>query len=338
MRRAVFAAALFAGLSFAPAPSFAQTKVGTTVGAFLGIEPSARFSGLGNTGVGAASGIESAYFNPAAIGTLSGASAMFTHAFWFGDISYDFAAAAIPLRRWGTLYASVTSLNSGEIDVRTVDRPLGTGERYTVGDIAVGLGYGRRVTQRFTTGLQLTYARERIWNSSQDFVTFSVGTVYDLTTSGLKLGTCLSNLGTRSQISGRDLAIQYDETPDVYGDNGALPGVQLTDAYPVPLLFRVGLSYPVDTGADGRLLLLADALHPNDNTESVNTGAEWTWRDLLSLRAGWQALFQEDSELGPTLGFGVRGVYDDNAYRFDYAWADHDHLQETHRLTFVLAF
>jgi hypothetical protein len=57
----------------------AQSKTGTAIGTFLLIEPSARIAGMGNAGVTTYSEIQSAYFNPAAIGELSGSGAQFTH-------------------------------------------------------------------------------------------------------------------------------------------------------------------------------------------------------------------------------------------------------------------
>jgi hypothetical protein len=168
-------------------------------------------------------------------------------------------------------------------------------------------------------------------------MTLTVGTVYTLTGSGLRLGSSISNLGTDSQFTGRDLAIQFDNNPDIFGDNSALPGEQFTGDFPVPILFRVGLSYPHRVGSQSELLLSVDALHPNDNTESINVGAEWSWKGALALRGGYQTLFEDDSELGLTFGFGLQGDFADSEYQFDYAWAGHEHLSETHRFTLVLA-
>ena len=319
-------------------PVHAQTKTGTTIGQFLAIEPGARSAAMGNTGVALHEGIQAVYYNTAALGSLDGSAVQFTHSEWFAGIDYDYAAAALPIRGVGTFFASVTSLNSGDIEVRTVDRPLGTGERYTVSDLAVGLGFGRRITSRFSAGLQVNYAHESIWHSSLNLLTFNVGTVYRLSEGGTRLGAGISNLGTRSGYSGRDLAIQYDADPDRYGDNSTLPGEQLTDEYPVPILFRVGLGFPRTVGETNRLLFLVDAFHPSDNTESVSVGGEWTYKETLSLRAGYQHLFQEDSELGATLGVGLGGGLGDARFQFDYAWAEHTRLSETHRMTFTLAF
>lgn len=331
----IAATALISALALAGSAS-AQTKTGTSMAQFLGIEPSARAAAMGNAGASLVSGIEAVWFNAGAIATLDRPAVLFSHGDWFAGINFNYAAAALPVKGVGTLFASVTTLNSGEIDVRTVAQPHGTGERYDVRDIAVGLGYGRRLSGRIATGFQINYVSERIWHASQEMVTFGIGTVYALTDSGMQLGAALSNLGTKSRYSGPALAIQYDADPGVHGDNSALPAEQLTDEFPVPLLFRVGLSYPHRIGDRNQLLFSVDVLHPNDNTESANLGAEWNWNDALALRAGYQTMFQTDSELGLTLGLGLRGGLAENHFRLDYAWADHDRLAETHRLTLTL--
>lgn len=314
----------------------AQSKTGTTTAAFLGIEPSARTAAVGNAGVALREGIDAVYFNPGAIGRLHRSALLFTHSPWYADIQYNYAAGALPVGGWGTLFASLTALDSGEIAVRTVEQPHGTGERYTASDVAVGLGFGRQVTERFSTGFQLNYVSQTIWHTSQSFVTFNIGTVYEISSSGLAIGSAISNAGTSSRYAGQDLAIQFDNDPDTFGDNSALPGEQLTDSFGVPLLFRVGISYPYQTSPHGRLLLMLDALHPNDNAESVNAGMEWTWQDALSLRGGYQTLFQSDSDLGLTFGLGLKHAMRANHFRFDYAWAGHERLNETHRFTLIL--
>lgn len=322
----------------APDPAGAQSKAGTTLFQFLKIEPGARGAAMGNAGAALSSNLDCAYFNPAVVGGVRRVEATFTHSEWFAGINYDYAAAAIPVSDFGTLLASVTAMSSGEIDVRTVDQPLGTGERYTVSDVAVGVGYGQQITSRFVAGIQVRYVTERIWNASVQAVVFDLGTVYRLREDGLLMGFSLSNLGTRAAFGGRGLAIQYDADPDRYGDNGALPAYQVTDDFMVPLQMRLGLSYPRQTGADSRILLAVDALHPNDNAESVNAGVEWSWRDSFALRAGYQTLFDDASDLGLTLGFGVQTDVGRSRAHLDYGWADHDLLGATHRFTLLLGF
>ena len=260
------------------------------------------------------------------------------HSAWIADITYDHVAGAMPLGKWGNGFMAITSLNSGDIQVRTVSSPLGTGEQYHVSDIAIALGFGREITDRFSAGVQVTYVQETIWHTSLSTATFSAGTMFRVSERGLHLGASLSNFGTQGRYSGNDLRVTYDNDPLIHGDNGQLPANVFTDAYSVPIVFRVGLGLPVALGPAMRLNLAADAFHPNDNTESLSAGAEFAYRNRFALRCGYQNAFQQDSEEGLTAGGGFEGNVQDYAYRLDYAWADHGRLGGTHRVSLGLTF
>jgi hypothetical protein len=336
----VVRACLFPALAMVWVAEFAhaQTKTGTATGQFLLIEPSARIAAMGNAGVALLGGLDAVYFNPAATVTEERIGLQVTHSEWLAGINYDYVAFALPLGRWGVGHASVTALGSGDIEVRTVAQPLGTGEVFSVSDLAVGLGYARRITDRFSAGLRISYVQETIWNSSLHTATLDFGTLYALSDNGLHIGAGLSNFGTKAQYDGRDLHILYDNDPDRFGDNSALPGERFTDEFPLPVLFRVGLGLPVRFPPSGRLMLAATALHPSDNGESLDLGAEFEYREMIAVRAGYQNLFLEDSEVGLTAGGGFRGDLEERAYRLDYAWADHGRLGDTHRITLGFSF
>ena len=319
-------------------PAFGQSKTGTTIGQFLLIEPSARIAGMGNAGVSMRDGLDAVYFNPAVIGLLRNHNVQFSHSAWLADITYDYVAFSLQAGKWGSVVASVTALNSGQIDVRTVAQPLGTGERFSVSDVAIGVGYGRQITDRFSAGGRVTWLQETIWHSSLNTVVFDLGTLYQVSDRGLRIGASLSNFGTRGRFNGRDLAIVYDGDPTRYGDNGALPGEAYTDAFAVPTIFRVGVGMPFRLSPQASLQLAVDAFHPSDNTEGMSAGAELEYARRFALRAGWQDAFQRDTEFGLTLGGGVRGKLDVYGYRVDYGWAEHRQLGSTHRVTIGLTF
>ena len=319
-------------------PAWGQSETGTTLAQFMLIEPSARIAGMGNAGVSLYEGLDAAYYNPAAIGRVNQMSLEFSHSEWLADISYDYAAFALPFGGYGTPYISVTALNSGEMDVRTVDHPLGTGERFSVTDVGIALGYGRQITQRFAVGGQVTWVQETIWHTSTSTAMFNLGTLYRISATGLHVGSSLSNFGTHGQYGGRDLRVTYDADPARNGDNGTLPSEQFTGDFPVPALFRVGVGYPVRLNEQTRLQLALDAFHPSDNTESASLGAELDYRRALAVRLGYQNAFQKDSEVGLTLGAGWRGELANYGYRLDYAWADHGRLGNTQRITLGFNF
>ncbi len=335
MKRELFLSGLFL---LAATTAFGQSKTGTSVGQFLLIEPSARVAAMGNAGSTMYGEIQAAYYNPAAIGLFAVNGVQFTHSPWIADISYDFAGVGVTLGNFGNLYASVTSLNSGEIDVRTVEQPLGTGERYSVTDLAFGLGYGRRISDQFSVGVQVTYLQETIWHSSMYAFALNVGTLYRISENGLHIGASISNFGTRAKFNGTDLRVLYDQNTANYGDNANLPAELFTDDFPLPILFRVGLGMPLVIDDANKIHVAVDAFHPSDNTESISTGAEWAYDNTLFLRGGYQNLFMQDSEVGLTLGAGLQYTLDVYTVNFDYGWADHGRLKETHRFTLGITF
>ncbi len=317
---------------------WAQSKTGTTIGQFLLIEPSARYAGMGNAGVASSEEIGACYYNPGALGALRGYGLQVSHSEWLADISYDYVAGLVQLGEVGNLLFTVTSLQSGEIDVRTVEQPLGTGERYRVSNIALGVGYGRQVTDRFSMGVQISYVQETIWHSSLATAAINVGTLYRLTAGGVRLGASISNFGLAARYQGRDLRIQYDNDPRRYGDNSSLPGEIYTERFPLPVLFRVGLSWPIRLNQRYQLCAAVTAFHPSDNTESISFGAELGMFGGVALRAGYQNLFLQDSEVGLTLGAGARVALGDSELQIDYAWADHGRLQSTQRFSLGFVF
>ncbi|GAB5536621.1 MAG: hypothetical protein Rubg2KO_28700 [Rubricoccaceae bacterium] len=314
----------------------AQTKTGTTTMGFLHIEPSPRMAAQGNAGATAREGVMSAYYNPGALGFLRGSSAEFAHSEWLADIDFNYAGVAIN-NGSQTLALTVTQLSSGEMDVRTADQPEGTGERFSVNDLAIGVGYGRQFTDRFAGGVQVKYIREQIWHTAASTVALDMGVIYELPFKAV-LGASLTNFGTRSRFSGRDLRVRFDQDPDTFGDNDNLPAALETEDFALPIFFRVGMSMPVEVGANSRVTLSADAYQPSDNSNSISLGGEWTYANLISARAGYQNLFLEDGEEGLTVGGGLKAKISGFGVRADYSWGEHATIGDMQRFSIGLDF
>jgi len=113
----------------------------------------------------------------------------------------------------------------------------------------------------------------------------------------------------------------------------------LMEQFSLPLLFRIGLAWDAFISADHRLVISTDAAHPNDNSEYLNFGTEYSFRDLIALRVGYRNLFEVDGEQGLTFGGGINIRIDRSLRaRFDYAYADFGRLEQTHWFTFDLSF
>jgi hypothetical protein len=278
------------------------------------------------------------FYNPGALGSLVQSDLQFTHNIWFGDIVLNHAVAAFHLGERSTVALAVTHLSSGDIDVRTVEQPNGTGERYSVTDLQIGAGFGMMITDRFSCGIEVSYATERIWHSSIGLFGVSLGTLYRLSQDGLRIGASLVNFGTKGSFDGTDLRVRYDLDATRYGDNGSLPASLLTDQFSLPIVFRVGAGYPWHIDGSNVVDVAVDAVNPSDNSPAINVGAEWLYRGVFALRAGYAGLFQSDNDFGMTAGAGV--VWDGLGYdlRVDYSWAMHWHLGAIQRVALGFAF
>jgi hypothetical protein len=290
--------------------------------------------------VAVADDIGSLYWNPAGIARIRGGEATFSNTRWIADIAFNHAGVVVPMGGLGVLGAQATFLTMDDMLRTTILEPEGTGETFSAGSSAFALSYGRRLTDRFSIGFTAKYIQERIYHSSATGVAFDVGTLFDTQFEGMKIGMSISNYGTKMRMDGRDLLIQTDVDPTVSGNNQNINANLQTDAFDLPLLFRVGVSVDVLKGLyNSRLVLALDALHPNDDVECVNVGAEYVYGDLVSLRCGYKSLFARDSEEGLSFGGGVRcRVAGSTAVKLDYAWGDFGILNQIQKFSVGLCF
>ena len=321
----------------------AQSKTGTTIGQFLKIEPSSRIASLGNAGSSMWGEISSVFYNPASLGRIQGSDIQFTFNKWLADIVYNYAAVGVNVEGIGTFAFIATVLNSGDMEVRTVEQPEGTGEKFDVNNLALGVGYGLMITDRVSIGLQGNFISETIWHSSIYTFGFNLGIQYEIIAEGLSIGASLSNFGGDAAYDGRDLYVNYDMDEEVYGDNDHLPAELRTDAFSLPVIFRAGISYQYKFNEDYSILAAIDAMHPNDNSESLNLGLELNLLKYVFLRGGYRNLFldewKDEQEGGLTLGAGFKIDFD-NSYnvRFDYAYSDYGRLNAANRFTLSMRF
>ncbi len=310
------------------------SKTGTVAAPFLEIPVGPAAVAMGNAFVSLSNDASALYWNPSGLATLEQGEVLAAHTSWIANTRFDFAALALPLGGFGSLGLSITSLSMDDMKVTTVDKPDGTGEFFSAGDIAAGLSYSRELTDRFTIGFTAKYIQQTIWHESANAFALDVGTLFrtDLI-GGMTIGASLSNFGTPMQMTGRDTRQFGRIDPTKEGTNGQIPEDIETDSWDLPLLFQIGVSTsPIKTDTY-RLTVAMDALHPNDNYESVNAGGEFAYQNFLFLRGGYNALFLPDAEGGLSLGFGISSssfLSGSTQLRFDYAYRDMGRLESIH--------
>lgn len=318
---------------------FSQTKVGSTAAQFLGVPVGPRAISMGGAFVATANDVTSLYWNPAGASRMEANSALFAHTRWFADIDYNWAGAVLNLGGMGSLGMSITYLDYGEMEVTTLAEQDGTGEFFSANDMALALTYAMNLTDRFSIGGTIKYVNQKIWNSSASGVGMDLGVLFLSDIYGLRIGASITNFGTDMQIDGKDLYVQHDIDPNNFGNNDQILATLNTDAYPMPLTFRVGLATDVLDLEDHRFTLGVDALHPNDNAESLNVGAEYVFNNLIAIRAGYKSLFLDNTEDGLTLGVGLNYDFSPGlGFFLDYAYQDFGILDYTQHFAIGVKF
>ncbi|MGE5364157.1 MAG: PorV/PorQ family protein [Bacteroidota bacterium] len=309
------------------------SKSGTTAAVFLEIPVGARAIGMGGAYVSIADDATATYWNAAGIARAEANMVSVVHTEWLADTKFDHASVVFGLGSIGVLGFSYTSLSMPDMIVRTVEKPEGTGERFSAGDISVGVSYARDVTDRFSIGFTAKYIQQTIWHETASGFAIDAGTIFrtDLL-NGLVIGASISNFGTSMQLDGRDTRSfgRIDDTKQ--GSNERIPFNIELESWDLPLLFQIGLSTSLIKDKNYNILVAVDALHPNDNYESVNLGTEISFMQVFFLRAGFNSLLLKDREGGLTLGVGLETgrLFNNTSVGFDYAYRDFGRLKNIH--------
>lgn len=305
------------------------SKVGTTSAQFLKIGVGARAMGLGGSFTSIANDVSTIYWNPAGIANMKGVSIGFTHSQWFADISHDFAGVVVPVSDGDFIALQATTLNTGEQEVTTVANPDGTGIFYDVRDLAIGLSYARQLSDRFLVGISAKYVMQSMYNEQASSLTLDLGSYLKTGFHNLIIGMAISNFGGTMKLDGRDLITIADVNTTVSGNYN--PDARLkTEEYPLPLIFRVGLSMdfiggddPLVSSDDNRFTLAIEGTHLNDNNERFNVGAEYSWTETVFLRAGYKINYDAENW---AFGAGINIPIGNQDFVFDYAFIEFQDL------------
>lgn len=330
---------VFSFISFINAQNVSKT--GTTAANFLDISVGAPAVGMGGAFVSLSNDVTALYWNASGIANLEKHEVVLNHINWIADTKYDFVGVALNLGGFGTLGLSFISLSMDDMMVRTVEKPEGTGEYFSAQDIAVGLTYSKKLTDRFSIGFTGKYIQQNIWHMSATAFALDIGTLFrtDLL-GGMVIGASLSNFGTSMQLDGRDTRyfIRVDDTK--MGSNERIPTNIEMDSWDLPLRFRIGVSTKAINTENYELTIAIDAVHPNNDYQSMNFGAEFGFMQFLFFRAGYQNAFLIDSEGGLSFGVGVNSkmLFSETVVKFDYAYSDFGRLENVHMFSIALQF
>ncbi|MFB0515532.1 MAG: PorV/PorQ family protein [Candidatus Neomarinimicrobiota bacterium] len=290
-----------------------KQKIAQTGYQFLSIGSNAQAAALADAMTTMPLGSSSLFYNPAGIAHMDVFfDAMMGRNYWIADITHNaFAVAINPWNgRYGALGVSLINVDYGEF-LGTMVWPNDKGyidtEIFTPSALALGVGYGLRLSERFAVGGQVKYATQ--------YLGWAVTSVDEA--DSLALNKAVSNavaydFGTLYRTGFKDLVFGMS----VRNFSNEIKYVY--ESFQLPLTFRIGASLDLfnfwgNRPADQSLMLMVDAAHPRSHPEHVNFGVEYSLKEMLHIRGGYM-LNMDEQDLSFGLGLNLLSFALDYAY------------------------
>ncbi len=302
------------------------TKVATTSANWLKLETGARGVGMAGAMVASAQGISGLSYNPASIGFIEGSELYYSKTNYLAGITHSTLAYGTQISPTDKVALHLFSFNSGSMEVTNAFFPDGTGEEFEVEGLSLRGTYSKILTDRLKFGFSIKYIRESIYTTSMQTVALDIGSNFDTGIYGIVLGMSVSNFGPEVQFHGEGLEQQVADTLSV---DGTLSRV--TEKFPIPMSFRVGLSKEVFNNEVHKLTIAADGVNPVDYVVTGNVGLEYSWLQLAYVRLGTH--LNHD-----TASFTAGGGVKIGSISVDYAFANYGILEDTHQFGLTFGF
>ncbi len=296
--------------------TFSQTfkKTATAGFTFLEIPATARTAALGEASVALSDVNSSAVFdNPAALG--------------FSDMAHSFSASYSPwladIKNYSSSYSIKTDFGVFGVgfvmfDYGSMPRTVvAAGQKvydvigsFDANSLSLGLSYSKKLTDKFSFGVTVKYAQEKIDVYKASNLLFDGGMLYYTGFGSLRIAASIQNFGVNAKF--------------------------INDEFKMPSVLKLGAAMEVigDMASEYRVTLIVQALHPNDNSEKLNVGGEFSWNNYITLRGGYKFFYDEETY---SLGLGVDPQLS-VPVSFDFAYSAYGRLGNISRFTLQLGF
>ena len=292
---------------------------------FLSTSVDARASALGSALTAEMQGSSvSMFYNPASMAFMPGRfHAAAGNLAFIADIAYNQASIAF---RPGGGNVGVVGISFVNVDygdfigtVRSSDeqgfKETGT---YSPTAMAVGLGYARSFSDRFSADANIKIALQDLGTDFVTSQTFETGAVQS--TDSYSASTVAFDFGVLYSTGFRSLVIAMSAR------NFSSEHIYVRERFELPLTFQIGVAMDLvdltSINPDMHALKLhVDAQRPRDFAEHVRIGLEYTFMGIVSLRGGFEQAGVSE-EQGFSAGAGL--WYERGGTRFgaDYTYTD----------------
>lgn len=301
-------------------PVLGGQRAGISTAQFLKIGVGGRAAALGESFVAISDDASALYWNPAGLAQFSENQIIFSHNIWLVDINHDFLGAVYHLDTDNTFGISLTSLSMDKMPVTTEFAPFGNGEYFGFSDIALSVSYARRMTEQFSFGGTVKYIEETLDKLKMRGIMIDIGTYYRTGLGSTRFAVAVSNFGAELAPDGEVILVGNRNKSD-------------WQSFAPPTMFRIGFAFEPYESEEHIVTTSIQLNHPNDNSENVSLGVEYSWSKILFLRGGYKINVEEQNY---SFGAGVNVPISIAEFTFDYAFANFERLGSAHRFSIIL--
>jgi hypothetical protein len=315
----------------------AQVKLGQTGFQFLSVGVDARGTAMGDAFTTIEGTSAALFYNPAGIARMNSLFDLTVSQHeWIADIQYLSGSLALNFAqgRYGVIGLTYLVLDYGEfLGTRVADNEQGFIDTGTFSPTAtaIGLGYAIELSEHFSIGGQIKYAYQSLGSS---IVRANLEDPFDMTPmeKDYAIGVMVFDFGTRYATGYRSLVFGMSVR------NFSKEVQYELESFQLPLTFKFGLSMNVfdffhNVSDIHKLYVSVDAAHPRSGPEYLNIGGEYTFQELIAVRAGYITNTINDQS-GLTAGIGIQKF----GVGLDYAYTPYTLFPDIHRISLRVSF
>jgi hypothetical protein len=286
-------AALVVSVAVAPADAGFK-RLGASGYTFLKVAQGARSAAMGDAYGAVANDASAVFWNPAGLVYVEDREFTSTYTKWLVNSAFYSGAFAMTTDL-GTFAISFIQFVPDEIEETTPFAPGGTGRMLDAGDIAVGFGYAKRLTDRFSLGGHLQYVQEQLDFDSGSTLNFSLGSMFFTGFRSSRIAMTLRNFGKNELI--------------------------IRDKFLMPMVFSVTGAMEVfgEMQDPNRLTLSYENVFAIDYSNRGHLGGELWLQDIIALRAGYKFNYDTDTF---SAGAGIKYPYMGKNIKIDASYTD----------------
>jgi hypothetical protein len=320
----------------------AQTGLG-----FLSVVSDARAASMAEAMTSLQTNSSSLFFNPAGMSWMENFFEIsLSSNQWIADIKhYSVGMAISPFHgAYGVLGFSVQYVDYGNFIETRVNKSIEKGYDdiglFKLNAMAIGIGYAKQLTNQFSVGGQIRWARQDLGNSYIPNESKSIP-LYD--TLGNQIGYRDSAISAANRVT--PLVFDFG-TQFKMGIKSLVFGMSVRnfsgdiqyarESFQTPLTFTIGISMNLmdlwgEVPLKQVLNMSIDASHYRDHPEQLKIGLEYRIMNTLTFRGGY---ITNSDESGLSYGVGVSKF----GFAFDYSYTPFGVFDKVQRMTARFSF